>query len=106
MRRYGFLFRIRPELMQEYKKAHDEIWPELVSAIRAVGIRNYTHFYREDGVVFACFEAEDPTRSLKELSAKEIRNKWEVVMEKFFVKKDRSYLGPEVTVLQEIFHLE
>jgi L-rhamnose mutarotase len=106
MARYGFLFRIHPELKGEFKKAHDEIWPQLAAAIREVGIRNYTHFYREDGSIFAVLESDDPRRSLAELAQKEIRNKWEVTMEKFFVKSDHSYLGPESTVLEEIFHLD
>jgi L-rhamnose mutarotase len=106
MARYGFLFRIRPELKGQFKKAHDEIWPQLVAAIKEVGMRNYTHFYREDGVIFAAFEADDPKASLARLAEKEVRTEWEKTMERFFIKSDHSYLGPETTVLEEIFHLD
>ena len=106
MARYGFLFRIRPELKAEFKKAHDEIWPKLVEAIREVGIRNYTHFYRDDGTIFAALEADNPAASLAQLAQKDIRTEWEKTMEKYFVKSDHSFLGPETMVLQEIFHLD
>ena len=38
MNTVGFTFEIRPELKDEFKKAHDEIWPELVNAMKDVGI--------------------------------------------------------------------
>ena len=106
MARYGFLFKIHPELKSEFKKAHDEIWPELKKEIKNVGINNYTHFYRNDGLIFGYFESENPDRSLSELVKKEIRTKWEKYMDKYFIKEGRSYLGPEVTTLEEIFHLD
>ena len=106
MARYGFLFKIHPELKSEFKKAHDEIWPELKKEIKNVGINNYTHFYRNDGLIFGYFESENPDRSLSELVKKEIRKKWQKYMDKYFIKEDRSYLGPEVTTLEEIFHLD
>lgn len=40
MKRAAFIFKIKLELKSEYKKAHDEIWPEMVEAIRKSGIKN------------------------------------------------------------------
>ena len=34
MQRIAFILRIRPELKEEYKKAHDNIWPELKKTCR------------------------------------------------------------------------
>ena len=36
MERLCFTFEIRPGTEDEYKKRHDEIWPELVNAIGRV----------------------------------------------------------------------
>ena len=49
MKRYTFTMRIKPELKAEYKKAHDEIWPDMAKAIRDSGIRNYSISFRPDG---------------------------------------------------------
>ena len=46
MERICFTFAIKPGTEDEYKRRHDEIWPELVEAIRESGIRNYTLFRR------------------------------------------------------------
>ena len=65
MHRYGSIFRIRPEYKDEYKKAHDEIWPELAQEISKAGIKNYTIFFREDGTLFSYFETDLDREELK-----------------------------------------
>jgi L-rhamnose mutarotase len=44
--RLCFTFEIKPGTEAEYKRRHDEIWPELVEAIQDAGFRNYTLFRR------------------------------------------------------------
>jgi len=44
--RICFTFAIKPGTEEEYKRRHDEIWPELIEAIEDAGIRNYTLFRR------------------------------------------------------------
>ena len=46
MERLCFTFEIRPGTEDEYKKRHDEIWPELVDAIKDAGFENYSLFRR------------------------------------------------------------
>jgi L-rhamnose mutarotase len=106
MARYSFIFRIRPELKDEYKKAHDEIWPELAETIRDSGIRNYSIFFRTDGTLFAYLEADDPQQSFEYIKAQEVNTRWQKAMERYFVKKDSSILGPEMEQIEEVFHLD
>ena len=40
---HGYLG-VRPGYEEEYKKRHDEIWPEMISELKAAGIRNYSIF--------------------------------------------------------------
>ena len=42
MLRIGSVFKIKPELKDDYKKDHDEIWPEYKKAIREAGLKNYS----------------------------------------------------------------
>jgi L-rhamnose mutarotase len=103
-KRYAFLMRIKPELKAEYKKAHDEIWPDMARAIRKSGIRNYSIYFREDGTLFACLEAPDPAKAFELLGKTEVNTRWQKAMDRFFVKKDPSTLGPDVAPLEEVFH--
>jgi len=102
--RCASVFRIRPELKEEYKKAHDEIWPDMARAIRRSGIRNYSIFFRGDGTLFSCFECRNPAKAFEYMRRQEVNTRWQKAMERFFVKSDPSVLGPESESLEELFH--
>jgi len=106
MGRTAFMFKIKPELKTEYKKAHDEIWPEFAKAINDVGISNYSIYFRKDGTLFAYLEVDDYNKAMGELGKTELNAKWQIFMDRFFVKEDPSTLGPEIELLEEVFHLD
>lgn len=43
----AFLLRIRPGRIAEYKRRHNEIWPEMVEALRASGVVHYDIYLHE-----------------------------------------------------------
>ena len=54
MRRVGFKMKLHPGRAAEYKKRHDESWPELAELLAARGIRDYTIFHDpETDILFA-----------------------------------------------------
>ena len=59
MARYGKLYRIRPGSIDEYEKAHKEMWPEMQKLIKDAGFKNYSIFAREDGTLFGYWEHDD-----------------------------------------------
>ena len=107
MQRVAFSFRIKPELKAGYKKAHDEIWPELAQEITRHGISNYSIFFRPDGTLFGYLECKG---DFEEASAKmaelEVSKRWQEYMDGYFVKDDESTVGPEMVPLEEVFHLD
>jgi L-rhamnose mutarotase len=98
--------RIHPELKAEYKKAHDEIWPDMASAIKDAGIGNYSIYFRPDGTLFAYLECEDPVAAFAHLGATEANARWQRTMDRFFIKENSSSLGPSIVELEEVFHLD
>lgn len=106
MQRYASIFRIRPELKEEYKKEHDEIWPDMAKAIRNSGIHNYSIFFRKDGTLFAYFEADDPAAAFEYIGKQEVNERWQKAMERYFIKEDTGKLGPEMEELEEVFHID
>jgi L-rhamnose mutarotase len=104
VKRYGFVFRMKPEMKAEYKKAHDEIWPDMAAAIRQSGIRNYSIFFRKDGTLFGYFECDDAEKAFAYMGRQEVNTRWQKTMDKFFVKSDPTILGPEMEDLEEVFH--
>lgn len=47
MEQIAFLMRLKPGCALEYRRRHDEIWPELRAALTQAGIRDYSIFLDE-----------------------------------------------------------
>ncbi len=59
MKRVGFLLKVKEDKLEEYKKHHEAVWPEMLDALRRTGWHNYSLFMREDGLLFGCFETPE-----------------------------------------------
>jgi len=47
VKRIAFLLKVRDDKLEEYKKHHKAVWPEMLDALRRTGWRNYSLFMRE-----------------------------------------------------------
>ena len=51
--RHVFKMKLNPGMEAEYRKRHDEIWPELVDLLHEAGVSDYTiHLDRETNILF------------------------------------------------------
>lgn len=55
MKRYGSLIGLRPEALDECRRYHAAVWPEVLAMIRKCNIRNFSIF-RKDGLRFSYFQ--------------------------------------------------
>jgi len=100
--RSGFALHVRPERVDEYLAAHRAVWPEMLDALRASGLRNYTIFRSGDSV-FGYFESDDLEASRRYLAAQEVCARWQDAMAEL-LKERVPDGGPPA--LQEIFRLD
>jgi L-rhamnose mutarotase len=76
MERLCFTFETRPGTAEEYKRRHDEIWPELVADIKGSGLSNYSLF-REGDRTIGYVECEPDVRtSFAKLAKSEANARW------------------------------
>lgn len=88
----------------EYKKRHDEIWPELKALLKETGISDYSIFFDEKtNDLFACFTINDENK-LNELPAKAIMKKWWAYMKDIMETKEDN--SPVSVSLKEVFYLK
>lgn len=81
MIRKASVMRVYPEHYEEYKRRHDELWPEMAEELRNHGSNNYSIFLDEEtGNLFAYVEIEDEAK-WDQMSETEICRKWWVYME-------------------------
>jgi L-rhamnose mutarotase len=45
---YAFRMKLKPGSVAEYRRRHDDIWPELAQLLRASGIHDYSIFLDEE----------------------------------------------------------
>jgi L-rhamnose mutarotase len=103
MKTYAFRMKIPPESAAEYKKRHDEIWPDLLKAHRDCGIRDYSIFLdRETGDLFASLKLTE-AHQLEQLGQMEVVKRW------WAMNKDiQVYEGdqPMIRPLNEVFRMD
>ncbi len=75
MSRYAWNLEVRPGYEDEYKRRHDEIWPEMLDALRAAGIRNYSIF-RLGLQLIGYFETDDLDRTIAILRDDPVNARW------------------------------
>ena len=75
MSQYAWVLEIRPGYEAEYKKRHDEIWPEMLEALQAAGVRNYSIF-RHGLTLFGYFETDDLKATIATLGQSEVNARW------------------------------
>ncbi len=72
---YAWVLEVRPGYEEEYKRRHDEIWPEMVQTLRDAGIRNYSIF-RYGLTLFGYFETDDLEQTVEYLRNSEVNRRW------------------------------
>jgi L-rhamnose mutarotase len=100
--RSAFVLMVRPNKIDEYVEAHRNVWPEMLDAIRAAGIRNYTIF-RHGNEMFGYFESDDLEAAGQYLAAQEVNARWQDAMAELLDERVPDE-GP--ASLEEVFRLE
>ena len=75
MGRYAWVAEVRPGYEEEYRRRHDEIWPEMIDVLREAGVRNYSIF-RHGLMLFGYFETDDLERTQRYLANSEVNRRW------------------------------
>ncbi len=106
MKRVGFLLKVKPDRLEEYKVRHQEVWPEMLDALRETGWRNYSLFLRDDGLLFGYVETEDFQEALSGMATREVNARWQSEMAPFFEQLEGRQPDEGMIQLEEVFHLD
>jgi L-rhamnose mutarotase len=106
MQRVGFVFKVKADRLEEYRQRHEQVWPEMLEALRETGWHNYSIFMREDGLLFGYLETADFEKALAGMDKKEINTRWQAEMAPFFEELEGRRPDQGMLRLKEIFHLD
>jgi L-rhamnose mutarotase len=72
---YAWVLGVKPGYEDEYKRRHDELWPEMAATLRASGITSYTIF-RHGLTLLGYFETDDLAATIAYLRDSEVNRRW------------------------------
>jgi L-rhamnose mutarotase len=104
MERLCFTFEIRPGTEAEYKRRHDQIWPELVEAIRGAGVSNYSLFRRGTVITAYCECEPDVATAFKQLGQSDVNARWSEWFEDIIVALTDD--AGQLFAIEEVWHLD
>jgi len=103
MQRIAFKMKLFKGKEAEYKKRHDEIWPELKSLLKVTGIEDYSIFFDEEtNILFGVLKVGDEAK-LDELPDEPVMKKWWDYMKDIMETNEDN--SPISIRLKEVFYL-
>lgn len=104
MIRTAFKMKLKPGCEVEYKKRHDEIWPELVELIKNSGVSDYSIFLDIENNTLFAVQKQSGNESSQDLGTNAVVRKWWDYMSDIMeVNPDNS---PVAIPLPEVFYLD
>ena len=105
MERICFLLKVRADRIEEYRRRHADVWPEMRQALSDTGWHNYSLFLRDDGLLVGYLETEDFEAARAAMNATEVNARWQAEMGPMFEALDGAAPDEAMRPLVEVFHL-
>ncbi|OGO28350.1 MAG: L-rhamnose 1-epimerase [Chloroflexi bacterium RBG_16_52_11] len=107
MKRFGQIIGVKQEKLEEYKRYHAAVWPDVLEMIRLCNIHNYSIFYK-DGMLYAYFEyvGNDFDADMAKMAADPMTQKWWDVMMPMQTPMATRADGEWWANLEEVFHVD
>lgn len=103
MEKYAFKMQLNPDKKEEYKKRHNDIWPELVSLLREAGVSDYSiHLDEETNILFGVLWRTE-NHGMDALPSHPVMQKWWAHMAD--VMETQADNEPVATPLTPVFHM-
>lgn len=109
MQRIATVIAIDPESIDEYKKLHSAVWPEVLARLKASNISNYSIFLREpENLMFGYFEytGNDFEADNAAIAADPVTQDWWKICGPMQKALDSRADGEWWASMEEVFHLD
>jgi L-rhamnose mutarotase len=109
MQRYGSVIALRPEKLDEYKRLHAAVWPDVLKMIRQCNIHNYSIYLRKlagQHYLFSYFEytGTDFDADMARMAADSVTQKWWAVCKPCQQPLPDRAEGEWGASMEEVFH--
>lgn len=105
MEKYAWKAIVKDGCIEEYKKRHAEIWPEMVEVLKSAGIKNYT-IWNVGNELFGYYECEKGIKFAADTQANsEVVKRWDVYMKDVMIMEMDPETGAQPQLLK-VFELD
>ena len=102
--KFAFKMKLNTGMRAEYKRRHDEIWPELVELLRDAGVSDYSiHLDPETDILFGVLWRADG-HTMDDLPDHAVMKKWWAHMAD--IMQTHPDNEPVSTPLETVFHMK
>lgn len=104
IQRIAFKMYLHEGQKQEYKRRHNELWPELHKLLKDSGVSEYSIFLDEETNTLFAFQKVNGEMGSQDLGNSEIVQKWWDYMSQ--IMQTNADNSPVTVSLEEVFYLE
>ena len=103
-KRIGFKMKLNPGVIEEYKKRHKDLWPDLHKLLKDAGISEYSIFFDKETNILFAFQKQAGDQGSQDLGKTGIVQKWWKFMAD--VMETNPDNSPVTTMLEEVFYMD
>jgi L-rhamnose mutarotase len=105
--RYGWVIKVKPEKLDEYKALHANPWPGVNRMLKECNIQNYSIYYR-DGYLFSYLEytGSDFEADMEKMAQDSLTQEWWKLTDPCQVPVESAGEGVWWADMEEVFHLD
>lgn len=104
MEKYAWKAKLLPGMLDEYKKRHDNIWPEMKDVLTAAGIRNYS-IWNVGEDLFGYYECDSVEEAGRIQSESDVVARWDEYMKDVMVMEKDPVTGAQ-PLLKQVFEFK
>jgi L-rhamnose mutarotase len=104
MKRYIFMMECKPGSEAVYRERHKNVHPELLQALKEVGVQNYSIFM-DGNKLYAYMEVDNFHEAMEKLETNPANIKWQKFMSDILAMGEGN--NPKMHLVEdEVFHLD
>ncbi len=104
MEKYAWKGKVAKGRLDEYKRRHDEIWPEMVAVLKEAGIRNYT-IWNVGDELFGYYECDSVEYASRVQAESPVVKKWDEYMKDVLIMEKDPVTGAQ-PFMRQVFSLD
>ena len=105
--RYAMAVRLKDEKRDFYLKNHANVWPEVLSELKKIKVKNYSIYLKEDFMFgYLEYDGSDFNKDMEEMQKIPIVDKWTKLMIDCFNPFPNNEDNNSWVMMDEIFYME